>query len=109
MKSEIRGILESTTKKLFSIEIEAYEVSRTKLKKHGNWSSNIDLVLSKELKEQPKVIAENIIKELPGKKWLKKVEVAGPGFLNFNISKDTWFKFLSQLLETNLLFNEEIG
>ena len=37
------------------------------------------------------------------------LEVAGPGFLNFNISKDTWFKFLSQLLETNLLFNEEIG
>ena len=50
MKSEIRGILASTTKKLFSIEIEAFEVSRTKLKTHGNWSSNIALVLGKELK-----------------------------------------------------------
>ena len=44
MKSEIRDILESTTKKLFSTEIEAFDVSRTKLKTHGNWSSNIALV-----------------------------------------------------------------
>ena len=35
MKSEIRGILESTTKKLFSTEIKAFDVSRTKLKTHG--------------------------------------------------------------------------
>ena len=104
MKSEIRGILESTTKKLFSTEIEAFDVSRTKLKTHGNWSSNIALVLGKELKEQPKVIAEKIIKKLPGKKWLKKVEVAGPGFINFFLAEEAQASILNNALNENFFF-----
>ena len=104
MKSEIRGILESTTKKLFSTEIKAFDVSRTKLKTHGNWSSNIALVLGKELKEQPKVIAEKIIKKLPGKKWLKKVEVAGPGFINFFLAEEAQASILNNALNENFFF-----
>ena len=104
MKSEIKSILESTTKKLFSIEIEAFEVSRTKLKTHGNWSSNIALVLGKELKEQPKVIAEKIIKRLPEKKWLKKVEVADPGFINFFLAEEAQASILNNALNENFFF-----
>mgnify|MGYP003330990223 CR=1 FL=1 len=80
-----------------------------KNKSDGELSTNICMVLAKEISANPVEAAKTLIKSLEKIEDFEMLEVAGPGFLNVNISKDTWFKFLSQLLETNLLFNEEIG
>ncbi len=53
---------------------------------HGDYSTNCAMILAKENKASPKAIAEKLIKELKKKKDYKKIEIAGPGFINFQLS-----------------------
>ena len=98
MKSEIREILLASVKKNYKKKSLDFDISRTKTKSHGNWSSNVALILGKELKQQPKIIAENLVKNLPKKKWLEKVEIAGPGFVNFFLTEEAQSFFLKNFL-----------
>ncbi|HQO46950.1 MAG TPA: arginine--tRNA ligase, partial [Candidatus Cloacimonas sp.] len=52
----------------------------------GDYSTNAALVLGKENKLKPKQLAEQIVKELKKNKAYKKLEIAGPGFINFFLS-----------------------
>jgi arginyl-tRNA synthetase len=57
---------------------------------HGDYSSNIALVISKQLKQKPIELAGNIVEaiktKLDDKSKIFKVEIAGPGFINFFLS-----------------------
>jgi arginyl-tRNA synthetase len=52
----------------------------------GDYSTNAALVLGKENKQSPKSLAEKLIKELKKNKAFKKIEIAGPGFINFYLA-----------------------
>ena len=52
----------------------------------GDYSTNAAMVLSKENKTAPKGLAEALIKDLKKNKFFRKVEIAGPGFINFHLS-----------------------
>lgn len=62
------------------------------LEEHGDYATNVALVSAKKEKKNPLDLAEEIIKKLRGNKNLAKVvskiEVAGPGFVNFWLSKE---------------------
>ena len=64
-----------------------FTVEIPNLADHGDYSTNVAMILAKENKTSPKVLAEKLIKELKKNKFYKKVELAGPGFLNFHLSK----------------------
>lgn len=53
---------------------------------HGDYSTNCAMILAKENKKAPKALAEALIKILKKNKDYKKVEIAGPGFINFHLS-----------------------
>jgi len=57
---------------------------------HGDYSTNVAMVLAKKLKKNPRDLAETIIGALNWKKqkMLKKAELAGPGFINFYLSEN---------------------
>ncbi|MEE4295801.1 MAG: arginine--tRNA ligase [Wenzhouxiangella sp.] len=59
------------------------EVERTRSRDHGDYASNIAMVLAKTARMKPRDLAEMILKRLPESKRIDKVEIAGPGFLNF--------------------------
>ncbi|MFU8831646.1 MAG: arginine--tRNA ligase, partial [Wenzhouxiangella sp.] len=61
-------------------------VERTREREHGDYACNIALVLAKENGLKPRDLAEKISQRLPSSKRVKKVEIAGPGFLNFHAS-----------------------
>src|SRR3989344_3785596 len=66
---------------------------------HGDYSTNVALILSKKLGKPPMEVAQKIAGSIKGKMF-EKVEVAPPGFINFHLSKDifvenikkTWYK-----------------
>lgn len=62
--------------------------------KHGDYSSNIALIYGKELKMSPKSLAEKILTLLNKNniKGLNKIEIAGPGFINFFIDEKYFAK-----------------
>ena len=67
-------------------------------KSHGNFAANLALVLAKSAKLPPRKVAETIVAHLEANPYLEKVEVAGPGFINFYLNH-FW---LVQALETIL-------
>jgi arginyl-tRNA synthetase len=58
---------------------------RPKRREHGDWATNIALVAAKG-KGNPRAIAEAIVERLPPNESVARVEVAGPGFLNFHLA-----------------------
>jgi arginyl-tRNA synthetase len=53
---------------------------------HGDFSSNLAMQIARSLKENPRKIAERLVRELPRSPWLLKAEVAGAGFVNFTVA-----------------------
>ena len=62
------------------------EVKENKEKEFGDFSSNLALSLSKEFSKSPRDIAEMLVIELGEKKFIDRIEIAGPGFINFFLS-----------------------
>ena len=106
MKSEIREILLASVKKIYKKKNLVFDITRTKTKSHGNWSSNIALILGKELNQQPREIAEKLVNNFPKKKWLNKIEIAGPGFVNFFLTEEAQSYFLRSFLNNDSSFYE---
>ena len=53
---------------------------------HGDFACNLAMQLASALKENPRKIAERLVKELPVSPWVHKAEVAGAGFINFRLA-----------------------
>ncbi len=53
---------------------------------HGDFASNIALVTAKAAKKAPREVAQIIVRHLPAGGYIREVEVAGPGFINFFLS-----------------------
>ena len=94
MKEKIKESLRSIIIDLYgsseSIHDE-FEISiqDNKEKQYGDLASNVALVLAKPLKRNPKEIAEEIKGKFITDKEIVKVDVAGPGFINFFLSKES--------------------
>ncbi len=74
-------------------------ISVPKQEQHGDYASNFALVMASILKMPPKKIAEKIQDALKDNPDFEKIEVAGPGFLNFFFSKSFWHKCLLDIKE----------
>ena len=61
------------------------QIERTKSPEHGEFASNLALVLSRQAGVPPRELARAIIDRLPRSRQLEKTEIAGPGFINFFI------------------------
>lgn len=66
-------------------EIEI-QVERTRDRQFGDYASNIAMVLAKRVGMVPRDLAQRLLDRLPSSKRVAKVEIAGPGFLNFHAS-----------------------
>ena len=85
----IKNKLQYIIKKSLPIDVDISKIviEIPKDKKNGDYSSNIAFLLTKELKFNPMIIA-NDIKNIINDKMIDRVEVANPGFINFYINKD---------------------
>jgi arginyl-tRNA synthetase len=61
------------------------EFQRPKRREHGDWATNVALAVSRGSGD-PRAVAEALRERLPASEVVDKVEVAGPGFLNFHLS-----------------------
>lgn len=93
MKHRIETLIQHALKQLeASGEIPAIpafiQVEPTKDNQHGDFASNVAMVLAKPAQKKPRDIAERILASLPASPYIKKVEIAGPGFINFFLSPE---------------------
>lgn len=59
------------------------QLDRTKSVEHGDFASNLAMTLARQAGMPPRKLAELLIEWLPRSRQVEKVEIAGPGFINF--------------------------
>ena len=91
--------------------LPAFEVEATKLAEHGDLATNLALVLAKAAKMPPRKLAEIIINNLaPPEGMLQKVEIAGPGFINFFIADSYWYRVIPEIHQLGPAYgNSDLG
>ena len=82
----------------------AVQVSRSKDNTHGDFASNLALQLSKAAKVPARTLAEKIAAHLPEDSNIAKVEIAGPGFINFYLHISYEAEILRQILQSKECF-----
>lgn len=79
--------------------------------KHGDWSTNIALTIFKQQKNfsSPRALADSIVEELTNSlpNFVSKVEVAGPGFINFYLSEHYLMSEMMVLLENSAQLKDQ--
>ncbi len=95
MKEYLKNIFADVAATLQYLNNKEIAFSVPNQKGHGDLSTNIAMLLTKELKKNPREIANEIIENLNyDKDVIEKVEIAGPGFINFVFTP----KFLSKII-----------
>jgi len=91
--------------------LPAFDVEAPKQADHGDLATNLALVLAKQAKLPPRKVAELLIKRLdPPEGMLAKVEIAGPGFINFFINDTFWYRVIPEIYELGPAYgNSEVG
>ncbi len=74
-------------------------IERTRNKDHGDYASNVAMMLAKPLQMNPRTIAEKIIAELTDTSHVNKVEIAGPGFINFYLTDACRLQVIKRILK----------
>ena len=101
IKQKIQGIIKTGLDKLeIDISLDKIIIETPKESKNGDYSTNIALVLTKILKDNPMNIANKIANEIKDE-CIEKVDIASPGFINIYLTK----KVL--LDEINKIINED--
>lgn len=84
MKEYLISVFEEAAKKLPYLKDISKSFEIPKIETHGDFSCNAAMLLTKQLKKKPRDIAQEIINALEIKpEVISKVEIAGPGFINF--------------------------
>jgi len=75
-----------------------FEVDHTKNKDHGDYATNLALMLAKAARAKPRDVATMIVGALPVSEKITKVEIAGPGFINFFLSSSALTSIVPEIL-----------
>ena len=75
------------------------EVDRTRSKEHGDFASNVALVLAKAAGAKPRDVAQKIVAALPSSLLFTKIEIAGPGFINFFLKENAYQQVIARILQ----------
>ena len=110
MKQKLETLLQQTVENLKSKGILDQDLSpninveRAKDTKHGDFATNLAMMLAKPAKTNPRQLAEKIIECFPDDASITNIEIAGPGFINFFIAADSQFQVIKQIHDAGKQF-----
>ncbi len=79
--------------------IDDIKIERTRDQSHGDYACNIAMVLAKQARTNPRELAAALLESLPESGIIERVEIAGPGFINFFLSKQSRLNVIPNILQ----------
>lgn len=105
MKKHLRSLLVDAINRLqtrdelpVDLDIDVH-VERTRDSSHGDYACNVAMMLARAARRKPRAIAEMIVAALHESDQIERVDIAGPGFINFFISKRAFQQLAATILE----------
>jgi len=99
VKKQLTQVLETCLSECFQISVTDLKIDIPTHKQNGDLTCNIAMQLAKQLNQNPREIASKIVSQLELPKSISKVEMAGPGFLNFFLANHYLTRYLNELSE----------
>ena len=99
MKAHLTELLTQAAKSL-GVDSASLSIQLERPKSdHGDFATNLAMMLAKPLRQNPRAIAESLIKALPASDYVAKVEIAGAGFINFFLNGQARHGVIAQIRE----------
>ena len=105
----VKKLLEKKNLESDFLKKNSYNVELSQKVNFGDLSSNVALVFSKFFKTSPEKLAELISIELRKNKYVLKVEVIKPGFINIFFTNLFWQNQLSQFIKLDGSYNYNLN
>lgn len=111
MKAQLIKIIQTALtdliqqEKLPKFDLPSIQIERTKDKLHGDFACNIAMMLAKPAKMNPRQIATLLVDAINKTDFITKIDIAGPGFINFYLSAES----AQQIVKDVLTANEQFG
>lgn len=99
MKTHLTQLLANAAKTIAPELQVAILLERPKSADHGDFATNLALVLAKPLKQNPRAIATQLIAAMPNSDYIAKTEIAGAGFINFFLNSQSQQKVVKDILQ----------
>lgn len=104
MKDTLEQLIHDALKALKLDAPAGVQLERVREKKFGDFASNVAMMLAKSTGKNPRVLAQEIVAHLPVSTLVQKVEIAGPGFINFFVSEESKQTILQKILHEGPCF-----
>ena len=82
----------------------AFVIERAKNREHGDFATNAALLLARSAGRKPREVASALVAALPAHASIARVEIAGPGFINFFLAPAAWHALVREALEHGACF-----
>lgn len=116
MKQHINSLIQAALAQLTADGVlpseQAYDIQleRCRDKSHGDYACNIAMVLAKVAKSAPRALAEKLVAAIEDSDEIAKIDIAGPGFINFTLSDAAQFSVIEHVLTQGTDFGKsQIG
>ncbi|MSQ80387.1 MAG: arginine--tRNA ligase [Candidatus Methylopumilus sp.] len=107
MKSHLLQLLLPVAQSIHpEILANSIQMDRPKSIEHGDFSTNLAMMLAKPMKKNPRELASLIIEKLPKSPFIEKVEIAGAGFINFYLSEKARTFIIHEILKNPLTYGQ---
>ena len=98
--NQLRVAIVSALKEMeLDVPLDRIVLDRPKSTDHGDYACNIAMQVARELKQNPREIANQVASKLSAHALIKKSEVAGPGFVNLFLSNECHQSVIQEVLE----------
>ena len=100
--SQLKNAIQKAVQEAFDVTLDMQQIGIEipKNKEHGDFSSNVAMQMTRTLRKNPRLIAQEIVDHFPMEEaGIESIEIAGPGFLNLTLKKDSFAKVVKEILE----------
>ena len=94
----VRAAVDASAETLgLDLPMPEVEVTRPRQKEHGDYATNVALAVGAAAGRNPREVADLLVRNLPANDVVAKVEVAGPGFINFFVAHGWLYRVLAEI------------
>ena len=76
-----------------------FVVERPKTREHGDFATNAAMLLAKAARSNPRALAQQLVDALPVNEMVARVDIAGPGFINFHLAASAYQREAAMVLK----------
>jgi len=109
LEERVAGMVRTAVHEAFGVELDGVHVERPGDAQHGDFATNVALANARTFKRNPREVAQRIAEAAEDEAFLERVEVAGPGFINFWLSPEAVWGELNGLLREGTRYGRRVS